>query len=318
MSKIRVGFIGCGGRNRRGHMEVINKLDGIEMAAVCDLVEEIRNATADEYGIKARFSSIDEMLDANILDAVVIATPAHLNAKAAKPCLERGIHTLLEKPPGMSLAETSELRDIARKTGAKGMVGFQRRFNPIVVEAQRMIRERGPITQIMGEFHKSITSTEEAGRFPETLLDNLIFESPIHAIDLVRAVADSDVIEIHSAVSRATSSHKDVHAALVVFENGCIAQIAANYTGPGRLERYEFHGYNISTYLTGIKEGYAVTREGRVKIKDPVGSGGADELDHFFIDCIKQNRPITSPAANLDEAVKTVELTEGILKGLRK
>ena len=70
--------------------------------------------------------------------------------------------------------------------------------------------------------------------------------------------------------------------------------------------------------MTGIKEGYAVTREGRVEITDPVGSGGADELDHFFIDCIKQNRPITSPAANLDEAVKTVALTEGILKGLRE
>ena len=33
---------------------------------------------------------------------------------------------------------------------------------------------------------------------------------------------------------------------------------------------------------------------------------------------IKQNKPITSPAANLDEAVKTIELTEGILKGLRE
>ena len=111
MSKIRVGFIGCGSRNRRGHMEVINKLDGIEMAAVCDLAEEIRNATADEYGIKARFSSIDEMLDANILDAVVIATPAHLNAQAAKPCLERGIHTLfVELEPNWKESNSESIR----------------------------------------------------------------------------------------------------------------------------------------------------------------------------------------------------------------
>ena len=318
MSKIRIGFIGCGGRNRRGHMRHINEFEDVEMVAVCDVVENARIAAGAEYGIKERFGNIDEMLEADLVDAVVIATPPHLNARAAKSCLEKGIDTLLEKPPGMSLSETKELRDIARRTGAKGMVGFQRRFHPMVVEARRMIAERGPVTQILGEFHKSMTSAETARDWPEELLDNVIYETPIHAIDLVRAVADSEVVEIHSAVRRAVSSHKDVHAAMVIFENGCIAQILANYTGPARLQRYEFHGKDISTYLTGIQEGYALTHEGRIELEDPVGSGGGVELDRFFVDSIKNDKDIISPAANLDEAVKTMELIDGILKGLRE
>ena len=318
MAKIRVGFIGCGGRNRRGHMGHMSEFEDVEMAAVCDLVEEARNAAADEYGIEARYASIEEMLDAGGIDAVVVATPAHLNGEAALPCLERGVDTLLEKPPGMSVAEAAALRDAAKRTGAKGMVGFQRRFHPMVLEARTMIEERGPVTQILGEFHKSMTGTEASGKFPEVIMDNVLLETPIHSIDLVRAVAGSDVSEVHSVVRRAASSHKDVHAALVVFENGCVAQIMANYTGPERLQRYEIHGLDISAYLVGISEGWVVTHDGRVDLMDPGGSGGGMELDRFFIDCVKDDRPITAPAADLDEAVKTMELAEAILAGLRE
>ena len=112
----------------------------------------------------------------------------------------------------MSVAEAAALRDAAKRTGAKGMVGFQRRFHPMVLEARAMIEERGPVTQILGEFHKSMTGTEASGKFPEVIMDNVLLETPIHSIDLVRAVAGSDVSEVHSVVRRAASSHKDVHA----------------------------------------------------------------------------------------------------------
>ena len=197
------------------------------------------------------------------------------------------------------------------------MVGFQRRFHPMVLQARAMIAERGPVMQALGEFHKSMTSTEASGKFPEVMLDNVLLETPIHAIDLVRAVVGSEVADVHSVVQRAMSDHKDVHAALVVFENGCVAQIMANYTGPERLQRYEFHGRDISAYLEGISEGFVVTHNGRTELHDPNGSGGGIELDRFFIDCVKDDRPISAPAADLEEAVKTMELAEAILAGER-
>ena len=42
------------------------------------------------------------------------------------------------------------------------------------------------------------------------------------------------------------------------------------------------------------------------------------ELDRYFIDRVKDGRPISAPAADLDEAVKTMELAEAILAGLRE
>ena len=47
------------------------------------------------------------------------------------------------------------------------MVGWNRRFHPIILEAKRQVAARGPVTQIVGEFHKSITRLAQSGKFPE-------------------------------------------------------------------------------------------------------------------------------------------------------
>ena len=313
MSNLRVAVIGCGGRGR-GHMKILSQFDDTDLVAVCDLVEAARNSAADMFNVSNRYERIDELLDNETLDAIFVATPAHLNGEAALPCFERGVHTLLEKPPGMSVAETTALRTAAEQTGAKGMVGWNRRFHPIIVEAKRQVTARGPVTQIVGEFHKSITRL--TGRFPEHLMDNMFLETPIHALDTIRAVAEADVQEVHSVVQRAISDYKDVHAALILFDNGCVAQHIANYTTDARLERYEIHGRDISAYLEGVSQG-TVFCDGTQHKLTAAGTGGTVEQNRYFLDCVKSDTPVSFPAANLDEAVKTMQLAEDILNGLR-
>ena len=78
------------------------------------------------------------------------------------------------------------------------MVGWNRRFEPLIRNAVEEIRRRGPIVQLVGEFHKNMTRLEALNRFPEHLLDNFLWETPIHAIDLVRFLGASEVVEVHS------------------------------------------------------------------------------------------------------------------------
>ena len=201
----------------------------------------------------------------------------------------------------MSVTETVALQRAAERTGAKGMVGWNRRFHPIIVEAKRQVTARGPVTQIVGEFHKSITRL--TGRFPEHLMDNMFLETPIHALDTIRAVAEADVQEVHSVVQRAISDYKDVHAALILFDNGCVAQHIANYTTDARLERYEIHGRDISAYLEGVSQGTVFCDGTQHKLTE-AGTGGTVEQNRYFLDCVKSDTPVSFPAANLDEAVK--------------
>jgi predicted dehydrogenase len=316
MSKLRVAGIGCGGRGR-GHLAIVKGFDDVELVAVCDPVEAARDRAGEEFEVARRYASVEELLDAETLDAVVVAPPAHLNAQAALPCLERGVHTLMEKPPGLSVAETTALRDAAARTGAQAMVGWNRRFHPIIREARGMAAARGPITQLVGEFHKSLTRLAASGRHPEIILDNMLLETTIHSVDLLRALAGSEVAEVHSIVRRAVSRYKDVYAALILFENGCVAQLISNYTTDARLERYEIHGRDISAYLEGVSQGI-VFCDGQRHELSGAGSGGTREQDRYFLDCVKDNRSVALPAANLDEAVKTMQLAEAILAGIRE
>jgi predicted dehydrogenase len=202
------------------------------------------------------------------------------------------------------------------------MVGWNRRFDPLIAQAREQVEARGPVTQLVGEFHKGIAAYEGRG-MAEIIMDNHLLESPIHAVDLIRALAGpvaegpAPIVEVHSVVRRACSRYKDVFAALVLFANGCVAQITANYTTNARLERYEIHGRGISAYLEGVSHG-ALFCDGQRHELGGAASNGTREQNRFFLDCVRDDRPIALPAADLDEAVRTMELAAAILTGLRE
>jgi predicted dehydrogenase len=314
--RIRVAVIGCGGRGQ-GHMALLREFADVELVAVCDMRREAAEAAGERFGVARRETRIEAMLELVSPDAVVVAATVMENARVATRCLERGVPTLLEKPPGMSLAETAALRDVAARAGVPAMVGFNRRFHPLIVQAWDAVRERGPVTQVVGEFHKSMTQILAAGRFPEDVLDAQLLESPIHAVDLVQAVAGAPVVEVQSIVRRAMTRYRDVHAALIRFANGCVGQFTANYTTDARLERYEIHGHGISAYLEGVDRAELVCDGGRRPLTTEARTGGTREQDRYFLDCVRERRQPVYPAATLEEAVKTMALAEAILEGSR-
>lgn len=312
--RLRVAVIGCGGRGRV-HLGIVREFADVEVAAVCDVRREAAEAAGEAFGVAARFDDVDQMLDAVAPDAVIVAATVTENARVASRSLSRGIPTLLEKPPGMSVAETAALRETAARAGVPAMVGWNRRFQPMILRAWQAVVERGPVTQIVGEFHKSIARIAASRAFPEEVLDHQLLESPIHAVDLVRALAGSEVEAVHSLVRRASSPYRDVHAALILFANGCVGSLIANYTTDARLERYEIHGHGVSAYLEGVTKGELVHDGERYALSFDPPSNGTREQNRYFLDRVRDGQPLGPPAADLEEAVKTMALAEAILNG---
>ena len=102
MRVVKVGVAGVGLKGCQ-HIGVLSAFEDVEIVAICD-PSIIRESVANDYKILGRYTNIEEMLDSEKLDAVLVAPPAHLNGVVAFQCLERGIHTFLEKPPGLSLS----------------------------------------------------------------------------------------------------------------------------------------------------------------------------------------------------------------------
>jgi len=111
--RVRVGVIGLGARGQQ-HLGHYLSLPNVEVAAVCDLREDIvRRAARDARpaGSKSFTGATDyrRLLDMADLDAVSIAVPRRLRASVAADTVRAGKHALLEKPFSATASEGKRL-----------------------------------------------------------------------------------------------------------------------------------------------------------------------------------------------------------------
>src|SRR6266566_7786347 len=130
--RLRVGVIGCGLIAQVMHLHYLRELsDRFEIAAVCDVSEEVRSACAREYAVPEQFSSWQELLTRR-LDAVLVLTSGS-HAPIAIAAAKAGIHVLVEKPMCFSVAEGRAMIEAADAAGTVLMVGYNKRYDPAYV-----------------------------------------------------------------------------------------------------------------------------------------------------------------------------------------
>ncbi|MBO5355758.1 MAG: Gfo/Idh/MocA family oxidoreductase [Clostridia bacterium] len=161
MSKIKLGIIGYGNMGS-GHVKNIlkGKCPEVELAAVADIdparLEACKQAIADfnaehpdaKVGEPLLFESAEKMMDAKVVDAVLVAVPHYDHPSLVIAALERGIHALSEKPAGVYTLQVREMMACADRHPdlVFGMM-FNQRTNP-VFRKMREIIQSGELGQI--------------------------------------------------------------------------------------------------------------------------------------------------------------------------
>lgn len=164
--KIRIGFIGPGGRGFGAHVKKLTQLqvDGepIELVAVCDVYSVHRDRAAEyiekETG-KAPTKHEDylEMIASSNLDAVCIGTPDHWHAKQAIDSLNAGLHVYCEKPMTKTVEEAIEVMQTWKKSGKVMQVGVQSTSLPVWKEVNKMLTDGklGKVLMYQTEFFRN-------------------------------------------------------------------------------------------------------------------------------------------------------------------
>lgn len=150
-SAVTFGIIGAGGRGRYVGTHMAND-KRTRLTAICDLFpDRIDLAKTQVPGAdKARvFKDYRELLALSGLDAVLIATPVFLHPEHFEAAVDARQHIYCEKPAGADVAGVKRLmRAAARADKSKTrQFGFQQRFSPEYLTAERMINE-GKIGQV--------------------------------------------------------------------------------------------------------------------------------------------------------------------------
>jgi len=143
--EFRIAFSGCG-RISKNHFDAIAKIDGLELAAVCD-ADPARAAAAGAERKVPHFTSYERMLAETKAELVTIATPSGLHPAQGIAAANAGKHVVMEKPMAISLTGADQLVQACDKAGVHLFVVKQNRLNPPVQLLKRAV-DRGRFGRI--------------------------------------------------------------------------------------------------------------------------------------------------------------------------
>ncbi len=274
MDKIRIGSVGLG-RLGLAHAEnIATKIMNAELFALCDLNESLLNETADRLGVPHRFSSFEEMLKLDELDAVCLVSPSGLHTKQIAAALAAGKHVFSEKPLGVTVEECRQAEKAVEAHPDKVfMLGFMRRFDESYMYAHEKVEK--------GEIGKPILFRSYS-QDPEKFIDGAIafaghsggqfLDMAVHDIDLARWFLKAEPLSVtamggcYAHPEFGEYGDGDNVSCLMQFDNDAMAFLFAGRTAP--------HGYNVETEIIGTKGILRIASVPQKNLVEILDSGG--------------------------------------------
>jgi UDP-N-acetyl-2-amino-2-deoxyglucuronate dehydrogenase len=241
----RIALVGCG-RISKNHFDAIRKVNGLSLAAVCDIDAERARRAGEEQGVPA-YHSIDDMLRASTGDApfdiVAVCTPSGLHSAHGAAAGRAGKHVVTEKPMSISLTQADELVRACDEAGVQLFVVKQNRLNPPIQLLKRAV-DKGRFGRI---YMANVTVRWQR---PQEYYDaepwrgtwefdgGAIMNQASHYVDLIQwLVGPVESVLAKTATQARRIEAEDSGVGLVKFRSGALGVIEVNVlTYPRNLE----------------------------------------------------------------------------------
>jgi predicted dehydrogenase len=152
---IRVGMIGCGGRNSGAAVQALNADKGARLVAMCDFfMDRVKNkreilkqqkgdqVQVDDDHCFAGFDGYKRVIEAS--DVVVIANAAKFHPLHSLAAVQAGKHVFVEKPHGidpLGMKVMQKACDLAKEKRVSIVSGLQSRFHTGYIETIQRIHD---------------------------------------------------------------------------------------------------------------------------------------------------------------------------------
>ncbi len=291
---VRVGVIGLGFGKQ--HVLEYHRLQGVEVAAVCDLSEEMLNDPLIVECKARTYRDAEAMLSSEGLDAVSICTPPSTHKPLTAYAAQRGINVLCEKPMATSMDDCDAMIQACEQHAVKLMIGFKKRFAPAYVELERLIRSE--LGQPFSIFFRYVCYGG-VGKEWFWRDGGPIVENTAHAADILRFLA-GDVQRVYAEGDNFLAEGRDeIDTAVFTlrFESGCVGAVRAGCWARGSLKREHMIAYfpGATAEIEGNFDDprhLRVWRDGQGALEefsfDDAG-GISGEIEHF-IECVRDDK----------------------------
>ena len=236
LGRATVGFIGAGNYGGRVLLKAFK-----EAGATLHTIVSANGVSAAHYGRKLGFGQVASEAKAVIgdaeIDAVCIATRHDSHAKFVRAALAADKHVFVEKPLCITLEELDSIEKDLQEKGDNApllMVGFNRRFAPMVIRAKSLIAGVAEPKSFIITVNAGYLASEHWTQRPE--MGGRILGEACHFIDLLRHLAGApiqyfDIVKMQSLTGR---SRPDTAVITLGFADGSIGVV--NYFANGNRE----------------------------------------------------------------------------------
>ncbi|MGI8580789.1 MAG: inositol 2-dehydrogenase [Chitinophagaceae bacterium] len=228
MKQVNIALLGMG-RIGKIHFRNINQIfSNAAIVAVADPQYD-EQSFKKEYGDVFFTKNPEEAIAYAEVNAVLVCTPTSSHATLVEAAAKKGKHIFCEKPLDLSLQRTAALVKIVKDANVKLMLGFNRRFDPDFMQAQKTVSEKR-----IGNVQIVKITSRDPGLPPIDYIKSsggLFMDMAIHDFDMARYIMGKKVVEVYSKglvlVDKEVTTAGDVDTALttLIFEDGTYAVI---------------------------------------------------------------------------------------------
>ncbi|WP_026699816.1 Gfo/Idh/MocA family oxidoreductase [Salibacterium aidingense] len=253
METIKIGVAGLG---RLGliHVDNISTLKNVELTAISNLDEEVNKLIQKKYEVPYTYTSYEDMIQNNELDAVCIVTPSGFHPQHIQSALEQNLHVFCEKPIGLDVKDIKDTIETIEQSDRVFHLGFMRRFDNDYLYAKDMIDrgDIGDISIIRSYGIDPIDGLESFVKFAQKSPSGGIYlDMSVHDIDVIRWYTNSEIKKVWATGSNkaapelAELNEVDIGTVTMQLENDVTAFLVAGRTAS--------HGYHVETEVIGTK-----------------------------------------------------------------
>lgn len=256
MERLKIGVIGTGHMGRN-HVRNLAEEQRFELVGIYDNNAATATEIGDRFGVSV-YENLDELLE-NV-QGVVIAVPSSLHKEIGLKAASHGVHALIEKPLATSSKDARELAEEFERRSIKLAVGHIERFNPVIVELQKIIK---PEEIFYVEVHR-YSPFVNSGRIVDT---SVVEDLMIHDTDLVCNLMDGIGIKsIQGYGESICSGQTDFASCLIDFEVNAHAVINASRISQDKVRTLEIHTAECCIYADLIAKTLFVSKNTNMTI----------------------------------------------------
>ena len=302
--KLPWGLIGCGDIARKRIAPALRELPSCELVAVSRARSELAESFAREFNARKHYSSWQDLVSDNELQAVYIATPVHLHAEQAIAAAEAGKNILCEKPMAMNVGECDRIIAAAKANRVKLGIAYYRHFYP-VVQRTREIIESGEIGRPVLAQINAFESFSPGPEHPRSWLlqkersgGGPMFDFGCHRIEVLATVL-GQVTKVRAMTANVIFEREveDTASALFQFAGGAGGVLSVTHAASEPQDTFDIFGLQGSIHIPILNEGAMriVSSEGERWEKHPPDSNLHAPLIRDFVEAVITDRDPAVP-----------------------